>query len=211
VIEPISRTELYQRVDFAFYQAFPDAPRTMKAGSKPEWREWWIKERDRQLNEEVNRVYWARYPDAPTQLDTRSPEWEPWRISWKNIWQELMDNAPQPEDVQVQNAVSDDGKLDLSYIKAAIRETLVKHENDGYILPDTLTEVLVAADQLAAEVGAMAMQADTVHGVWESREAVVLGRGTHKVMFTVRGWWDSHYFTGDIGFIMMTPEDWERP
>jgi hypothetical protein len=211
VIEPISRTELYRRVDIAFYDAFPDAPRTLKASSKPEWREWWIKERDRQLNEEVNRVYWARYPDAPTQLDSTSPEWEPWRISWKNIWQELMDNAPQPEDVQLQNAVSDDGKLDLSYLKAGIRETLVKHENAGEILPDTLTDVLVAADQLAEEVGALAMQADTVHGVWESREATVFGRGAHKVQFTVRGWWDSHYFTGDIGFIMMTPEDWVQP
>ena len=208
--DPISRTELYQRVDQAFYERFPDARRTLKASSKPEWREWWIKERDRQLNEEVNRVYWARYPDAPAQLDETSPEWENWRISWKNIWNELMDNAPEPEDVQLQNAVSDDGQLDLSYLKAAIRERLVKYENDGEILPDTLTDVLAAADQLADEVGAHAMKDGTVDGTWKSREVVVRGRGTHKVEFTVMAWWHNHYFTGDIGSILMTPEDMER-
>ena len=57
-----------------------------------------MKERDRQLAEEVNRVYWARYPNAPTELDETSPEWEQWRVSWNNIWQEVMDNAPEPED-----------------------------------------------------------------------------------------------------------------
>jgi hypothetical protein len=203
VTDPISRTELYQRVDQAFYERFPDAPRTLKASSKPEWREWWIKERDRQLNEEVNRVYWARYPDAPTQLDETSPEWENWRISWKNIWVELMDNAPEPEDMQLQNAVSDDGQLDLSYLKAAIRETLVKYEKAGEILPDTLTDVLTAADQLADEVGAQTMKDGTVDGRGSPRGGD-RGRGRHKVEFTVMAWWHDHYFTGDIGSILMT-------
>jgi hypothetical protein len=207
VIEPISRTELYQRVDSAFYERFPDAPRTLKASSRPEWREWWIKERDRQMTEEVNRVYWARYPDAPAQLDETSPEWENWRISWKNIWDELMTNAPEPEDMQLQNAVSDDGVLDLSYIKAALRERLIEFEKAGEILPDTLTDVIAAADQLAEEVGEQSMQAGTVDGYWDSREVIVTGRGDHRVVFSVRGWWASHYFTGALASIAITSED----
>lgn len=196
--DPISRTELYQRVDQLFYEQFPDAPRTLKASSKPAWRQWWIETRDDLLNEEVNRVYWARYPDAPTELDAASPEWEQWRVSWNNIWREVMENAPEPEDDELQNAVNEGGELDLSYLKAAIRERLVDLANEGTLLADTRDEVIEAADKLADEVGEMAMQAGTVHGEWESPPAEVNGPGSQVVKIWVKGHWDSHYFTGSL-------------
>jgi len=198
VTDPISRTELYQRVDNAFYEQFPDAPRKLKKSDKPAWRQWWIEERDRQLNEEVNRVYWARYPTAPTELDATSPEWEPWRLKWNEIWKEVMDNAPEPEDMELQNAVSDDGELDLSYIKAAIRERLVDFANDHEITPDLRDDVIDEADKLAEEVAEQAMQAGTVWGEWKSREVTLTGRATYTVTFSVTGRWHDHYFTGGM-------------
>ncbi len=200
--EPISRTELYQRVDQLFYEQFPDAPQKLKKSDKPQWRQWWIEERDRQLNEEVNRVYWARYPTAPTELDATSPEWEPWREKWNEIWQEVMSKAPEPEDMELQNAVSDDGELDLSYIKAAIRESLVDLANDGTLLADTRDAVIEAADKLAEEVGEMAMQAGTVHGEWESQPAEVNGPGSQVVKIWVKSHWESHYFTGSLSTLI---------
>jgi len=202
VTDPISRTELYQRVDYAFYERFPDAPQTLKKSDKPEWRQWWIEERDRQLDEEVNRVYWARYPTAPTELDATSPEWEPWRQKWNDICQEVNANAPEPEDMELQNAVSDDGELDLSYIKAAIRERAVDLANEGLLLADTRDDVIAAADPLAEEVGEMAMQAGTVDGEWESREVEVPGPGSQRVKVTVSGRWDSHFFTGSLHVVV---------
>jgi hypothetical protein len=73
--EPITRTELYWRVDNAFHENHPDAPQHLSATdpAHQRWREAWIAERDRQLNEEVNRVYWARYPDAPTSSTSPAP------------------------------------------------------------------------------------------------------------------------------------------
>src|SRR5215207_9109349 len=131
--EPISRTELYQRVDEAFYARFPHAPRPLSGASKAEWRQWWIEERDRQLEAEVSRVYWTRWPDAPIELDDTSPEWEKWRIIQRKIREELLSNAPEPEDVEYQNAVSIDGELDLSYLRAVIREYFAGRED---IQPD---------------------------------------------------------------------------
>jgi hypothetical protein len=202
VTEPISRTELYQQVNDLFYERFPDAPLKLKASDKPEWRKWWIETRDELLNEEVNRVYWARHPDAPTELDSTSPEWEPWREKWNAIWKEVMDNAPAPEDVEYQNAVSDTGELDLSHLKARIREQAVDLANEGMLLADTRDEVIEAADKLADEVGAMAMEAGTVDGEWESEPAEVKGPGTQVVKIWVTGRWDSHYFTGSMATLI---------
>ena len=203
MIEPISRTELYQRVDTAFHERFPDAPAQMSASTKPEWRQWWIQERDRQLNEEINRVYWARYPDAPVELDSTSPEWENWRISWANIRDELMSNAPAPEDVQLQNAVDADGKLDLTYLKAAVRKSFADRED---IQPDILDDIVARADELAEELGAQAMQSRDMHAEWRSRVVEVKGRGSHKVTFGVMAWWDSHYLTGAVTPEYIVPE-----
>jgi len=137
--------------------------------SHQRWREAWIAERDQQLNEEVNRVYWARYPDAPTKLDDSSPEWEKWRVSWMNIWHELTDNAPSPGEVQLQNAASDDGTLDLSHIKAAVREQLVDMHKDRVVIEDTVEQAVAPADRLCENVGAPAMAAGT-DGSWVSPE-----------------------------------------
>jgi hypothetical protein len=198
VTEPMSRTELNWQVDNVFYEMYPDAPRPLKNASL-EWRKKWVEMRDHQLNEEVNRVYWARYPTAPTELDATSPEWEPWRKIWNEIKDEVMKNAPEPEDVEIENAVSDDGELDLSHIKAAIREQLVDLANEGAILADTRDEAIAAADKLAEEVGTMAMQAGTVHGSWESQTAEVAGPGNQRVQLQVTGYWGAGYFTGSVG------------
>ena len=109
-----------------------------------------------------------------------------------------MKNAPEPEDVELQNAVSDDGQLDLTYIKAAIRERLVDFANDGEITPDLRDEVITEADTLAEEVGEQAMQADTVWGEWKSREVTLTGRATYSITFSVTGFWRDHYFTGKM-------------
>lgn len=195
---PISRTELYQRVNQQFYDEYPDAPPKLRADSPAELRTGWIRIRDRMLEEEVNRVYWARYPQAPVELDASSPEWEIWRQSWNRIKEEVMENVPAPEDVELQNAVSDEGELDLTYLRAALRETLVDVSRQGYIRADTLDLVIAEADVLAVEVGALAMQAGTVHGVWQSRTVTVTGPWDDTVEFAVKGWWDSHYFTGEL-------------
>jgi hypothetical protein len=196
--EPITRTELYWRVDNWFHENYPDAPQQLSATdpAHQRWREVWIAQRDHQLNEEVNRVYWARYPDAPTKLDDSSPEWEKWRVSWTNLWHEVMDRAPEPGEVQLQNAVSNDGQLDLSHIKAAVREMLVDAHKDHVVLEDTFEEAVRLADQLCEEVGAQAMAAGTVDGSWQSREASVKGLGNEKVELQVTGWWGDGYFTG---------------
>ena len=206
--DPISRTELYQRVDNAFRERFPDAPMQLSATSKPEWRQWWVEERDRQLNDEVNRVYWARYPDAPKELDSTSPEWEKWRVSWTNIRDELMANQPEPEDVEHQNAVDADGNLDLSYLKAGIREWFVDRDD---IQPDIIDALVAKGDELAAELGAEAMKSSDMHAIFRSREVAVTGRGAHKVEFGVMAWWDSHYFTGTVSPALITAEEFEAP
>jgi hypothetical protein len=202
--EPITRTELYWRVDSAFHETFPDAPQQLSATdpAQQRWREQWIAERDHQLNEEVNRVYWARYPDAPTKLDDASPEWEKWRVSWTNIWHEVMDNAPQPGEVQLQNAVSNDGTLDLSHIKAAVRERMVDAQKDGIVLLDTFEQAVALGDRLCEDVGAQAMAAGTVDGKWQSAEESVTGLGNEKVVLQVTGWWGDGQFTGSASITM---------
>jgi len=206
--EPITRTELYWRVDNAFHENHPDAPQQLSATdpAHQSWREAWIAERDRQLNEEVNRVYWARYPDAPTKLDESSPEWEKWRVSWQNIWHEVMDNAPSPGEVQLQNAVSDDGTLDLSHIKAAVREQLVDMHKDRVVIEDTFEQAVVLADRLCENVGARAMAAGTVDGAWVSPEESVMGLGNEKVEIQVTGWWGYGHFTGSAAITMHSME-----
>jgi hypothetical protein len=196
--EPITRTELYWRVDNWFHEAYPDAPQQLSATdpAHQSWREAWIVGRDRMLNQEVDRVYWDRYPDAPRQLDDSSPEWEKWRVSWTNIWHEVMDNAPQPGEVQLQNAVSDDGKLDLSHIKASVTEQLIGQNKQGMVLQDTFEEAVRLAERLCDEVGALAMAAGTVDGSWKSKEDSVRGLGDEKVTIQVTGWWGDGYFTG---------------
>jgi hypothetical protein len=202
--EPITRTELYWRVDNWFHEAHPDAPQQLSATdpAHQRWREQWIAGRDHMLNEEVNRVYWARYPEAPTQLDDSSPEWEKWRVSWMNIWHEVMDNAPEPGEVQLQNAVSNDGTLDLSHIKAAVREQLVDQQKGGMLLLDTFDDAVRLADELCEEVGAKAMAAGTVDGSWKSREDSVRGLGNEKVEIQVTGWWGDGFFTGAAAVTM---------
>ena len=202
--EPITRTELYWRVDSAFHENFPDAPQQLSANdpAHERWREAWIAERDRQLNEEVNRVYWARYPDAPTKLDDSSPELEQYRAAWQTIWNEVMDRAPSPDDVQLQNAVSNDGTLDLSHIKASVREQLVDMHKDHVVIEDTFEQAVALADRLCENVGAQAMAAGTVDGEWVSPEESVTGLGDEKVEIQVTGWWGYGQFTGRASITM---------
>lgn len=208
--EPISRTELYQRVDSMFHEAHPNAPeRLTRSSDHASWRESWIFLRDRLLDEEVNRVYWARHPDAPVKLDADSSEHEQWREAWRGIWEEVMRNAPEPEDVELQNAVDDVGNLDLSYLKAAVREQLVDRRND--IDPNIFEQVVDLADTLADEVGAEAMRAGTVDGEWSSRPVQVTGRGEHRLEFRIVGWWADHYFSGSIAEMTISniPPSWD--
>ncbi len=202
--EPITRTELYWRVDSVFHERYPDAPQQLSATdpAHEHWRKAWITERDHQLNEEVNRVYWARYPDAPTKLDESSPEWEPWRVSWQNIWHEVMDNAPEPGEVELQNAVSDEGVLDLSHIKAAVREQLVDSNRDHLLIADTFEQAVALADRLCEKVGEQAMAAGTVDGEWVSPEESITGLGDEKVTLQVTGWWGYGHFTGRVAITM---------
>jgi hypothetical protein len=204
--QPISRTELYQRVDDAFYQRFPQAPRPLAGADQAEWEQWWRAERDRQLEEEINRVYWARWPDAPIELDDTSPEWEKWRIIQRKIREEVLSNAPEPEDVEYQNAVDVAGELDLSYLKAVIRQSFAEHDN---IQPDLIDDLVKAGDQIAAELGAQAMASGDMHGEWKSREVEVHGRGEHRVAFEVTAWWYNHYFTGVVSYFGVRSEDAE--
>ena len=202
--EPMTRTELYWSVDYAFHENFPDAPQQLSATdpAHERWRQAWIAERDRQLNEEVNRVYWARYPDAPTKLDDSSPEWEPYRVSWRNIWDEVMERAPSPDDVQVQNAVSNDGTLDLSHLKAAVREQMVDMRKDHVVIEDTFEQAVALADRLCENVGAQAMAAGTTEGQWVSPEESVSGLGDEKVEIQVTGYWGYGQFIGHASITM---------
>ena len=201
---PISRTELYQRVDDAFYARFPAAPRPLNGSANEEWRQWWIHERDRQLEEEISRVYWARWPQAPIELDDTSPEWHKWHVVRNKIREEVLANAPEPEDVEYQNAVDISGQLDLSYLKAAIRQTFADHDN---IQPDILDDLMRLGDQLAEELGREAMASGDMHGEWTSREVEVQGRGEHRVAFEIMAWWASHSFTGTVSSLSVRSED----
>jgi hypothetical protein len=86
--DPISRTELAWRVEAEFRRLYPDAPAELDA----EWRQGWIYARDAFLLEEVNRLYWDRHPSAPLHADESDP-------AWAAIRDELLANAPEPEDL----------------------------------------------------------------------------------------------------------------
>ena len=202
--EPITRTELYWHVDYAFHENFPDAPQQLSA-TDPAARAL-ARGVDRRTRSPAERGSQSRLlgalPDAPTKLDDSSPEWEQWRVSWQNIWHEVMDNAPSPGEVQLQNAVSDDGTLDLSHIKAAIREQLVDMRKDHVVIEDTFEQAVALADRLCENVGAQAMTAGTVDGQWVSPEESVTGLGDEKVVIQVTGWWGYGQFTGSAAITM---------
>lgn len=195
----LSRTELYEQVNDWFYQSFPDAPRPLGRNAPAYLRERWIELRDKLLNEEVNRVYWARYPEAPIELDATSPEWEGWRRAWLDIRDEIMANAPEPEDVEAHNAVSETGELDLPHIKATIREWFIDFYNDPTqhmdVLMDTVEEWIRVADELAEDVGRQAMASHDAHGRWTSPERVV-EHGGLRARIEVTGEWGAGIFVG---------------
>jgi hypothetical protein len=117
-----------------------------------------------------------------------------------------MDNAPSPGEVQLQSAVSNDGTLDLSHIKAAVREQLVDMRKDRVVIEDTFEQAVALADRLCENVGAQAMAAGTVDGQWVSPEESVTGLGNEKVEIQVTGWWGYGQFTGRAAVTMHSME-----
>jgi len=105
--------------------------------------------------------------------------------------------------------VGPDGALDLSHIKAAVREQLVNEQKSGILLADTFEAAVQLGDRLCDQVGAQAMAAGTVDGSWTATDSIT-GLGAEKVELTVTGWWGDGMFTGSAAWTM-TSLGWEQP
>jgi hypothetical protein len=126
--EPITRTELYWRVDNWFHEAHPDVAAAVGDRPGPPALAGAV---DRRAGPHAERggqpATGPAIPKRRRNSTTPAPSGRSGgcrgRTSGTRSW-----TTPQPGEVQLQNAVSNDGTLDLSHIKASVREQLVDQQ-----------------------------------------------------------------------------------
>lgn len=202
--EPISRTELYWRVDAYFRELYPQAPERLdpRDPAQAEWRQGWIYARDTLLNEEVNRVYWDRFPDAPVQLDADDPAHRLYREAWREIRDEVMAATPEPEDVEPHGAYRDDGRLDGSYLRAGCLAIWVDVAPD--VDPELHEMVVGTIEELVQELLPVVAEA-RVPDLAHTRGTFVQDGTGHGIELEVTAWWDGEKVTGHLGTVVHAP------
>jgi hypothetical protein len=206
--EPISRTELYERVDARFREVHPNAPARLDAHSEAQaqWRTDWIKIRDHMLNEEVDRVYWDRYPDAPLQIDDHNHDHQKYKRAWLEIRDEVMFNAPEPGDVTLGPVGAGSDEIDLSYVRSGVYESLV--EELPTLKPELHDEIHSSLETAIAAVGKAAEGGLIGPNGWESPTYSVRdGMSEHGASFSVRAWYDNAILTGGLSMTIDYPLD----
>ncbi len=196
-----TREQLYELVKARFRELHPSAPTRLSATSAAdaEWRAEWMRVRDDVLGDEVNRIYWEQNHDAPHKIDPSNPDHDRFERAWLHIREQILSNQPDP-------AQADDTGVDMSYVRAAVHETLEQrlrliHDDLHEDMRRFATYALEQIEQHARSIGGGQIWS-LPSAIYESREHV-----SHRVDASADAWWDANTgaLAGNINLVVTEP------